>query len=135
MITQTFMDIDRTQDPDNAIFDIYPPALQKAKIAIMTSGNGVAVEFFQFIEPSLEQPARFEITRGGVFHIAVTDPDPEGLCSRIVAAGGRRIGQTVSPFPVRSDGIKDCALYTQDPWGNVIEIVSCSLEHLMANRS
>ncbi|KIW23055.1 uncharacterized protein PV07_11287 [Cladophialophora immunda] len=129
------MSVDREENPADIIFDIYPKELRKAKIAVMTAGNGVGVEFFEFIDPKMTQAAAFDITRGGVFHVAVTDPHPEELCSKIIAAGGKKIGKPVSPFPLSVDGFKDGALYLQDPWGNTIEIVSCNLELLLANRS
>ena len=66
--------------------------------------------------------------RGGFFHIAITAPDPEEVCKKIVSAGGCQIGKTIQLPGGES------ALYTQDPWGNVIEVLSSSFEALMANK-
>ena len=42
------------------------------------------------------------------------------------------MGDTVVPF--EAIGEDDEALYLQDPWGNTVEVVSCSFEMLMGNR-
>jgi len=123
---------ERRLTPNAPIFHIYPESLQSVKIAFLTSGNGVGIELFEFIEPKMEEPASFNITRGGVFHICLTVPDPEALCEKAVAAGATKLGQTVTPW--EHLGEDDCALYLQDPWGTVIEFLSCSFEQLMANR-
>ena len=59
--------------------------------------------------------------------IAFTDPDPNALCKKACAAGAKQIGETV-------DVHGEQALYMSDPWGNTIELVSCSFEQLLANR-
>jgi catechol-2,3-dioxygenase len=44
-----------------------------------------------------------------------------------VAEGGKQVGETVAMGPVEK------ALYLSDPWGNVVEVLTCSYEALMAN--
>jgi hypothetical protein len=104
------------------------------KVAFLTTGNSVGFELFQFIDPPMSVPASFDYTRGGVFHLAVTDNDPEEMCRKVIAAGGKKIGATVVPASAAGDGQKECTLYCADPWGNTIEMCSCSFEKLMANR-
>jgi len=41
--------------------------------------------------------------------------------------GGKQIGETCDMYGEK-------ALYLQDPWGNIIECLSCSFEQLMGNR-
>lgn len=123
---------DRRLTPDAALFRIYPEELQSVKIAFLVSGNGVGIELFEFIEPKMEEPAAFNLTKGGVFHICLTTPDPDALCEKAVAAGARKLGSTITPWKHLDED--DCALYFQDPWGMVIELLSCSFEQLMANR-
>ena len=123
----------RSQNPDAPVFRVYDGRLQSFKVAFLTTGNGVGFELFQFIDPPMSEPSSFNYTRGGVFHVAITDHDPEGLCEKVVKAGGRKIGETVVPASVK-EGERECTLYVQDPWGNVLEICSCSFEKLMANR-
>ena len=108
------------------------------KVAWLSAGNGVGFEIFEFIDPKFHQPQPpstaaadddlgFDYSRGGFFHIAVTAPDPAALLEKVVKAGGRQIGETIDVY-------EDSALYFQDPWGNVVEVVSCSFEMLMGNR-
>jgi catechol 2,3-dioxygenase-like lactoylglutathione lyase family enzyme len=123
---------DRNITPDANIFKIYGEQLQIMKIAFLTSANGVGIELFEFVDPLMKHPATFDYTRGGVFHICLTVSDPEGLCAKAEAAGAKRIGQTVMPWKHLDED--DIALYIQDPWGTVIELLSCSFEQLMANR-
>jgi len=57
----------------------------------------------------------------------VTSPDPEETLKLAVAEGGKQLGETVAMGPVET------ALYLSDPWGNVIEVLTCSYESLLAN--
>lgn len=123
---------DRKITPNASIFNIYGEQLQAVKIAFLASANGVGIELFEFVDPPFTKPADFDYTRGGVFHICLTVSDPESLCAKAVAAGARQLGQTVTPWKHLDED--DIALYIQDPWGTVIEFLSCSFEHLMANR-
>lgn len=120
---------DKAITPNAPLFKIYGDELQQVKVAFLTTGNGVGFELFEFINPRNKELASFDYTRGGYYHIAVTHPDPEMLCEMVLAAGGRKIGVTVTVFD------DEKALYIQDPWGNTVEILSCSLEMLMANRA
>ena len=119
----------RAEDPEGAMFKIYDGKLQKVNIAWLSAGNGVAFEVFQFIDPPFVKPNEFDYTRGGFFHIAITVPDPDAMAARVCEKGGKQIGKTVEMY----DGER--ALYVQDPWGNIVECLSCSFEKLMANRA
>lgn len=118
--------------PDAAIFQIYPRDLRRVRIAWLSSGNGVGVELFEFQDPRIQpgNEASFErdYNRGGLFHMAVTVPDVQAMTDRVVASGGRKIGAAVTVFQHR-------AAYIQDPWGNVVELLECSFEQLMSNRT
>lgn len=121
---------------DAPIFKIYGTKLRKVKMAWLSTGNGVGFEIFEFIDPptksadeinanwSLEE----QYQRGGYFHIGVTAPDPEAVAERACQDGAARVGETITMY----DGEK--ALYIRDPWGNVVEVLSCSFEQLMGNR-
>jgi len=120
----------RSETPSAPIFAIYGQSLKEVKIAFMTTGNGVGFEVFQFIDPAFvaaaSDPAvgEFAYHRGGLFHICVTDKNPDALADRIVAAGGSRMGTTVQLV----GGI--VCLYAKDPWGNVVEVLDHSFERL-----
>lgn len=111
---------------------MYPPEMKRVKMAHMASGNGVGLELFQFIEPPGQRPnvTDFEYTRTGFFHICVTDPEPEKLVSKIEATGGRRLSPVLTVFP----GEIFQAVYTLDPFGNLVEIMATSYERQMSNR-
>jgi predicted enzyme related to lactoylglutathione lyase len=66
-------------------------------------------------------------TGAGFFHIAVTAPDVDETLKRAIAEGGKQVGETVPMGPTEK------ALYLSDPWGNVVEVLGCSYEALMAN--
>ncbi|KAF2111434.1 Glyoxalase/Bleomycin resistance protein/Dihydroxybiphenyl dioxygenase [Lophiotrema nucula] len=119
---------DRASSPDAPIFKIYDNALHKVKIAWLGTGNSVGFEVFEFIDPGHKPKPDFEYNRSGFFHIAVTAPDPDAVCKLAVENGGKQVGETVSM------GGEESALYLSDPWGNVVEVLSCSFEALMANR-
>ena len=121
---------------DAPVFKIYGTSLRKVKIAWLSTGNGVGFEIFEFIDPPTkgadEVNANWSLQeqyqRGGFFHIGITAPDPDLVAENACQDGATRVGETVSMY----DGEK--ALYLRDPWGNVVEVLSCSFEQLMGNR-
>lgn len=115
--------------PFETIFVSYSPLLQELKFAILTTGNGVCIECFQFIDPPPRpREEEFEYTRAGVFHICVTDRNPEILVKKILDEGGRTLGGWIDYSRFGLEGHN--GIYTQDPWGNVVEIMSLSLERV-----
>lgn len=111
---------------------MYGPIMQKAKIAFMTTGNGIGFEVFEFVDPKYEKPQRtFEeggFTTGGPFHFAITAPDVGALAAKAVSNGGKEICGPVDM------GSGQQALYISDPWGNIIECMSCSYELLVGQQ-
>lgn len=55
----------------------------------------------------------------------MTSPDPDAVAKEACKDGAVQIGETVEMF----DGEK--ALYLRDPWGCIVEVLTCSLEQLM----
>jgi catechol 2,3-dioxygenase-like lactoylglutathione lyase family enzyme len=128
---------DRSVDgPDNPIFKIYGGKLNKVKVAWLSAGNSVGFELFEFIDPPTQKAEDIrkdwtleqQYQRGGFFHICVTSPDPDALAKEACQDGAMQVGETITAY----DGEK--ALYLRDPWGNVVEVLSCSFEQLMGNR-
>lgn len=119
---------DRAEAQDAQIFKIYDSKLHKVKIAWLGTGNSVGFEVFEFIDPPNQPFPDFQYAKTGFFHIAVTSPDVEAAVKRVLENGGDQVGETVSM------GLEDQAAYVRDPWGNVVELLSCSFEHLMANK-
>lgn len=129
--------IDRAKDGDEGVvFRVYGDSLQKARIAFLTSGNGIGFEIFEFVDPptvdaeevkrdwSLQQ----QYQKGGVFHVAVTAPDPDAVAKRACEDGAMMVGEAISP----REGER--TVYVRDPWGLVVEIVSINFEHLVTYR-
>jgi predicted enzyme related to lactoylglutathione lyase len=75
----------------------------------------------------------FNYTRAGVFHICITTPDVEAAITKAKKKGGRQIGDNVN-LGEDLDGAMRKAVYLRDPWGAVVEVLSCSFETMMANR-
>ncbi|OAL05174.1 Glyoxalase/Bleomycin resistance protein/Dihydroxybiphenyl dioxygenase [Phaeosphaeriaceae sp. SRC1lsM3a] len=126
---------DRDATPNAPIFRIYGDTLRKVKIAYLGTGNGVGFEIFEFIEPRHREPETedFEYTRAGVYHICVTVTDVEDAIKRVEEMGGRQIGETVE-LGEDYHGEMRRAAYVRDPWGTVVEVLSCTFEALMANK-
>jgi catechol-2,3-dioxygenase len=119
---------DRAEMPDGPIFKIYDSKLHKVKVAWLGTGNSVGFEIFEFIDPPHEPEPEFKYNRSGFFHIAVTAPDVDACVKRVIDNGGKQVGETVAM------GGEEKAAYASDPWGNVVEVLSCSFEALMANK-
>jgi len=116
----------------NLAADICGEGFAAMKIAHMVTGDGVGFELFQFLEPAHERREdTMEYWKNGFFHIAITHSDVDAKVAEIVAAGGRRRSGVWELFP--GEGIKVC--YCEDPYGNVLEIISHRYEQVLANRN
>ncbi|KAF1847001.1 Glyoxalase/Bleomycin resistance protein/Dihydroxybiphenyl dioxygenase [Cucurbitaria berberidis CBS 394.84] len=128
--------INRSANADAPIFRLYGNTLQKVKIAYLSTGNNVGLEIFEFIDPPHQPVAsssHFEYTRAGVFHICFTTPDVDEAMKRVLEKGGTQVGETVE-VGKEVDGSIIKVAYVKDPWGTVLEMMSCSFERLMANK-
>ena len=112
---------------------VQQPKKSRHQLKTRTTGNGVGFEIFEFIDPPTK--AASDITkdwslenqyqRGGYFHLGVTSPDPDAVAKEACKDGAVQIGETITMY----DGER--ALYLRDPWGCVVEVLSCSFEQLM----
>ncbi|MBT6828711.1 MAG: lactoylglutathione lyase [Rhodospirillaceae bacterium] len=101
------------------------------KIAHMVTGDGTGFELFEFVDPKAERREdTMEYWKNGFFHIAITHHDVDAKVEEIVASGGLKRSDVWELFP--GEDIKVC--YCEDPFGNVIEIISHRYEQVMANR-
>lgn len=109
---------------------IFGPRFRRAYQAHLLTANGVGLELFQFIEPSVEMPDEtMPYWRRGVFHLCITDPDVEEIAKRIVDRGGKQRVPVFAFVPGRPWRL----VYCEDPWGNVIEVMSHSYAEVFAN--
>ena len=112
--------------------EICGPRFGGMKLAHMVSGDGVGLELFQFLEPAHERRAdTMEYWKNGFFHLALTHRDVPAMVRRIVDAGGKQRSQIWTVF--EGEDIQVC--YCEDPYGNVLEIISHRYEQIFANRS
>lgn len=96
------------------------------RIAHLSTGGGVGIELFQPVLPAaLPHTADIRFDQPGPFHICVTDPDIEGLISKIVETGGSQISEIWDDRP--PSGIYRM-VYCRDPFGTIIEIHTHSYE-------
>ena len=104
--------------------DVFGKGWGSFRIAHLSTGDRVGVEFFQF--PNQESPDKnFEYWKTGIFHFCVQDPDVEGLAERIVRHGGKQRMPVRYYFP---DEKPYRMVYMEDPFGNILEIYSHSYE-------
>lgn len=110
--------------------DIFGEGFKRMKLAHLASANGVAIELFEFVEPKYEAPKdTFAYWRGGIFHFAFVAPDAEHLAAVIAENGGRQRSKLDRLFEGRT--VRAC--YCEDPWGNVVEVISHSHERVFSN--
>ncbi len=109
---------------------IFGRKFRKAYQAHLLLANGVGLELFQFIEPAVEAPVEnMAYWNRGPFHFALTYPDVDGLVATIIAEGGRKRIEPIDFVPGRPWRL----CYCEDPWGNVVEIMSASYAEMFAN--
>lgn len=89
------------------------------KIAHMATGDGFALEFFEFPDT---QETEVDPKQTGYFHICVIDPAIEDLASTIEETGGEL---TSDFWPIYPDQ-EYRTTYCRNPWDNIIEIFTHS---------
>jgi catechol 2,3-dioxygenase-like lactoylglutathione lyase family enzyme len=113
--------------------DIFGSDFKEVKVAWLSSGNQVGFEIFQFIDPKAERRTNnsFEYWRSGFFHICITVPNIEEICEKICNTGGRLRSKVHKPF---ADKEKYQLAYCEDPYGNIIEILTHDFEEFITAR-
>lgn len=114
-----------------AVKDIHGPALNKMRVAWLSSGNHVGFEVFQYVEPKAQRRVtdNFEYWKSGFIHICITDPNVEDLCNRISESGGKQRSKIWEIVPDKGYKIVLC----EDPFGNIVEIYSNSYEETITS--
>jgi catechol 2,3-dioxygenase-like lactoylglutathione lyase family enzyme len=115
------------------ILDVFGPRIGGFRQAHMDTGNTVAVELFQFLEPRTpaDSPG-FEYWRPGVFHVCLVATDIDALAERIAERGGLvRTSKVWEVFP----GEAFRMAYCEDPFGNVLELYSHPHRQVFAGRA
>src|SRR5713101_4224334 len=99
--------------------DVFGQRWGGMKLAHLESDNGGGIELFEFLEPHVEQPTEtFPYWMIGTHHVALTVADFDATLERILSTGGKQRSEVHDVHA----GARVC--YCEDPWGNVVEIVS-----------
>ena len=107
--------------------DVFGHRWQAMKLAHMQAGNSCGLELFQFIEPEgVPRQDNFEYWTFGAHHVAFTVGDIDESLRMITENGGRA---RTGVYDVHGGSF---VCYCEDPWGNVIEIVSKPYAELSA---
>jgi catechol 2,3-dioxygenase-like lactoylglutathione lyase family enzyme len=106
--------------------DVFGKQWGGMKLAHLESDNGGGIELFEFLEPPVEQPAEtFPYWMLGPHHIALTVSDFDATLERLLSTGGKQRSEVHDVHA----GARIC--YCEDPWGNVVEIVSTTYAGLV----
>jgi catechol 2,3-dioxygenase-like lactoylglutathione lyase family enzyme len=100
------------------------PGFRGMRAARMITDEGFAMELFEWA-PGEGGGSPTELRHHetpGYFHVAFVDPDVEGRVLRILGAGGRRRTRTWQVWPDQPF----LACYCEDPFGNIVEVISHS---------
>lgn len=118
---------DRTTAGADRRQDVFGARWNGMKLAHLVADNGAGFELFQFLEPSVVVPEdNFVYDRIGPHHVAFTVDDFDAALQRLLDQGGR---QRTGIYDVHG-GARIC--YCEDPWRNVVELVSTSYRTLSA---
>ncbi|HEX7299592.1 MAG TPA: VOC family protein [Solirubrobacteraceae bacterium] len=111
--------------------DVFGPCFASMRQAHLSTANGVALELFEFTEPSTERLTnRFVYWRVGPSHLCLVERDLERLVQRIRRRGGR---QRTAVWDIRpGEPYRMC--FCEDPFGTIVELYSHSHEQTYARR-
>jgi catechol 2,3-dioxygenase-like lactoylglutathione lyase family enzyme len=104
------------------------------RLARLITSSGFGIELFEWTLAAGEVRAgrsERDYRDVGFFHLAVLDQDIDGLVARIEQTGGRR-RSAILPAAFPGEPMRFC--YCEDPFGNIIEVVTHSEESTWANR-
>lgn len=92
---------------------------QEVKIAHLATDNNVGLELFQFVDPEEVIPAEPEYWHSGAWHLSIAVPDVLEAWKKIEENGGKIL---MTKELYEAEGY--AGMYTQDPWGTIIEVVA-----------
>lgn len=115
------------EGPESMTNDLQGPEIRKMRNVHLMSSDGFGIELFEFQDPSFsEEPPR----RAGFFHIALVVDDIVETIERIVQHGGRQRSKMWNI----NKGKPHYLVYTEDPFGNIIELYSRNTSEMYGNR-
>jgi len=114
----------------NIVHNIFGDKWGQVKMAHLTTACGVGIEMFQFVKPMTYTPENtFEYHRTGIFHFCLTTSDIDAAAELITKNGGKVLSKTWKLFNKEYRHV----LYTQDPWGTIVEFFDAPYDQYFSN--
>lgn len=122
-------DFNEEKEPaPNMTQDLQGTEVKKMRNVHLMSPGGVGIELFEFREPAFEQekPAAHK----GFFHLCLIVDDIVEAIEQVVLYGGRQRSKIWNI----NEGKHHYLVYTEDPFGNIIELYNRSTSEIYGNR-
>ena len=116
-----------SEEPENMTQDLQGYDIKKMRNVHLMSSGGVGIELFEFQSPKYEEPAAIH---NGFFHICLIVDDLVETIERIVQHGGKQKSKIWNV----SAGKPHYLVYTEDPFGNIVELYTRSTSEMYANK-
>lgn len=116
------------ENADTMSQDLQGFEVKKMRNAHIMSSGGVGIELFEFQDPP---PKKQDPTpRAGFFHICLVVDDLVDSIERIVQHGGKQRSKIWNV----TKGKNHYLVYTEDPFGNIIELYTRSTSEIYGNK-
>lgn len=113
---------------ENITQNLQGPEIKKMRNAHMMSMGGVGIELFEFQEADLNESQ--PTAHRGFFHICLIVENVVEAIERIVQHGGKQRSQIHQMNKDKNHYL----VYTEDPFGNILELSSRSTAEMYSNR-
>ena len=119
---------DEEGGPPSMTQDLQGPEIKKMKSVHLMSSGGVGIELFEFQQPTFSE--EMPTPHAGFFHITMVVDDIVESIERVVQHGGRQRSKMWNI----NKGKPHYLVYTEDPFGNIIELYSRNTSEMYGNR-
>ncbi len=117
-----------TAEVENITQNLQGSEIKKMRNVHLMSMGGVGIELFEFRETDLDESQ--PTAHRGFFHICLIVPDVVEAIERIVQHGGKQR----SKIHQMNKDKNHYLVYTEDPFGNILELSSRSTAEMYCNR-
>ncbi|RNF39698.1 VOC family protein [Planococcus salinus] len=115
------------EDQSDMTQDLQGHEIKKMRNVHLMSSGGVGIELFEFQSPLFDEPPA---KHNGFFHICLIVEDLVEAIERVVLHGGKQKSKIWNV----SAGKPHYLVYTEDPFGNIIELYTRSTSEMYANK-
>ncbi|ANU09734.1 dioxygenase superfamily protein [Planococcus antarcticus DSM 14505] len=116
------------ENPEVMTLDLQGAELKKMRNVHLMSSSGVGIELFEFQDPTYH--AEQYAPHAGFFHICLIVDDLVGTIERAVQHGGKQRSKIWNI----NKGKPHYLVYTEDPFGHIIELYTRSTSEIYGNR-